>query len=460
MIKIIATILAKGLAKDSTRDLAGGHRNSPLSRFQLGLLLTVVLGPLTSPATLAAGFSLTEYSVKGMGSSYAGAISGIDEPATVYWNPAGLTRLSGNHAAAGAVLVDLSIDFKDQGSSRTVPTPAGLASIPSSGGNGDDGGGLFVTPNLYLTHAFNDQWVVGLGIHAPFGLETDYGRDWVGRYQAIKSSISTLDINPSLAYRINQHWSIGAGISAQYVDATLSNAIFTGGPDGRVKLSADDWSIGYNVGLMLEASADTRLGLSWRSAIDHQLSGSRRLSGLGALDGSVGADAPLKLPASVAFGLRHRLGNGLTLMGDVVWTGWSSFSELRVSFDDGSPDDITTSNWNNNFRVSLGAEYQLKPQWQLRGGVMFDQSPVPGPQELSPRVPDADRYWISAGASWQVTPAIAVDFAYSHLFFADADINRRIDLAPQAAPGVFTDTVKGRFDNAVDGIAIALRYHF
>ena len=407
----------------------------------------------------SAGFSLTEYSVKGMGSSYAGSVSGIDEPATLYWNPAGMTRLSGTRFAAGAVLVDFSADFSDGGSSRSVPTASGLVSIPASGEDGDSSD-LFITPNIYLTHALDDRWVIGLGVHVPFGFETDYGKDWVGRYQAIKSSITTIDINPSVGYRINPQWSIGAGVSAQYVDATLSNAIFTGGPDGRVTLSADDWSMGYNVGLLFEPNADTRLGLAWRSAVKHHLQGSRQLSGLGPLNGSVGAETRLELPANIAMGLRHRLGERLTLMGDVVWTRWSSFSELRVAFDDGSPDDITTSNWNNNIRASLGAEYQLRPQWRLRGGVMFDQTPVPGPEERSPRIPDANRYWISAGASWQLSPAIAIDVAYSHLFFADANIDRTIDLAPQVAPGVFTDTLKGRFDSTVDALAIELRYRF
>ena len=407
----------------------------------------------------AAGFSLTEYSVKGMGSAYAGTTSGIDEPATLYWNPAGLTRLPGTQFAAGVVLADFSADFGNSGSSRTVPTASGLIAIPATGGEGDSGD-LFLTPNIYLTHALDDGWAVGLGIHAPFGFETDYGKDWVGRYQAIKSSITTVDINPTLAYRINPQWSIGAGVSVQYVDATLTNAIFTGGPDGLVTLRADDWSVGYNVGLLFEADADTRVGLSWRSAVRHELQGSRRLSGLGPLNGKVGASTRLELPANIAVGLRRRLTDRLTLMGDLVWTRWSSFSEVRINFDDGSPDDLTSSNWNNAIRLSLGAEYQLRPRWRLRGGVMFDQTPVPGPRERTPRIPDADRYWISAGASWQVTSAIALDVAYSHLFFTNADIDRRIDLAPQLAPGVFTDTLKGRFDSRVDGVGVELRYRF
>jgi len=423
------------------------------------LLLSALLALVITQPVFAAGFSLTEYSVKGMGSAYAGSTSGLDEAATLFWNPAGMTRLSGTRIALGAVLVDFSSKFRDRGSSRRLSTPVGAVELPSNGGSGD-AGGTFVTPNAYLTSAINDRLVLGIGVHAPFGLETRYDKDWIGRYHAIKSSIKTIDINPSMAWRLNESWSIGAGVSAQYVDAELTNAVFTGGPDGLVKLRADDWSFGFNLGLLFEPGEGTRIGLSWRSAIDHRLKGDRRLSGLGsAIDGKVGAATSVKLPANIAFGIRHALTDKLSLMGDVTWTGWSSFDELRVSFDDNSADAVTSTSWNDNFRLSLGLAWEALPAWTFRGGAMYDQSPVPGKEERTAAIPDADRYWLAAGASWRVTPDIAIDIAYAHLFFTGADIERTIDLVPQA-PGAFQDTLRGRFDNAVDGLAVELRYRF
>lgn len=437
----------------------GMHPVACLRHIFMLALPTLLVQVITQPV-FAAGFSLTEYSVKGMGSAYAGSTSGIDEAATLFWNPAGMTRLSGNRIALGAVLVDFRARFRDRDSSRRLSTAAGAVELPANGGSGGDAGGTFVTPNAYLTSAINDRLVLGIGVHAPFGLETRYDKGWIGRYQAIKSSIKTIDINPSMAWRLNQRWSIGAGVSAQYVDAELSNAVFTGGPDGLVSLRADDWSFGFNLGLLFEPGKDTRIGLAWRSAIDHRLKGSRRLSGLGPqIDGKVGAATSVKLPANIAFGVRHALTDRLSLMGDVTWTGWSTFDELRVSFDDNSADAVTRARWNDNFRLSLGLAWEALPAWTFRGGAMYDQSPVPGREERSAAIPDADRYWLAAGATWRFTADIAIDIAYAHLFFADAEIERTTELVPQA-PGAFQDTLRGRFDNGVDGLAVELRYRF
>jgi long-chain fatty acid transport protein len=417
-----------------------------------------------SSAATGAGFALTDYSVKGMGSAYAGTTAGPDEAATIYWNPAGMTRLKGVHLQGGAAYIDFRTKFRDEGSTQTLLAnpgpPPSVVTLPSSGGD-DNANGSFVVPNGYVTVPVGDRVTLGLGVHIPFGLETKYGATWVGRYHAIESSLSSVDINPSIAYRIDDRWSVGAGISAQYVDTTLSRAVFTGGSDGFVKLEGDDWAAGFNVGILFEANEQTRFGLSFRSAIDHDIKGTRSISGVGfPFDGDVGGKVGLKLPPNVAFGLRRQVDDSLTLMADVTWTRWSTFEELRVSFDDLSPDEVTVHGWNDVWRLSLGLEYGLSPDWTLRGGFMYDQSPVPGAEERTPRIPDSDRTWIAVGATWRPTSKMAVDFAYVHLFLDDANVRNTIDLAPAAAPGAFTDTLVGKYDSASDALALELRYLF
>ena len=407
---------------------------------------------------------MTDFSVKGMGSAYAGTTAGADEAATIYWNPAGMTRLEGINLQGGGAYVDFRSRFRDGGSSQTLlanpgPPPV-FATVPSAGED-DNADGSFVVPNGYLTVPVGDSVTLGVGVHVPFGLETKYGADWIGRYHAIESSLTSVNINPSIAYRINERWSVGAGVSAQYVDATLSRALFTGGSDGRVKLKGNDWAAGFNLGVLFEPSDQTRFGLSYRSATDHEINGTRTLSGLGfPFDGQVDAKVPLELPQSLALGFRHRIRHGLTLMGDATWTGWSSFDELRVSFQDGSPDDVTVSDWNDNWRFSLGLEYGVSSAWSLRGGVMYDQTPIPGAEERTPRIPDSDRTWIAIGATWHQSRNLAVDLAYTHLFFDDAELRNTIDLAPSVTPGAFTDTLVGKYDNSVDALALELRYMF
>lgn len=181
--------------------------------------------------------------------------------------------------------------------------------------------------------------------------------------------------------------------------------------------------------------------------------------GVGPASGTVNASTPLDLPASVAAGFVHQLHPRWTVMGDVTWTGWSTFEEIRVSAD-GFPDAVTTADWDDTWRVSLGLAFDAYDQWTLRGGVMFDQSPIPDAHARSPRIPGADRYWGSVGASWRLSHQLTIDLAYSHLFFKDAAINNTVDLAPTAAPGAFTVTLLGSTDAGVDAIGVGIRYQF
>ena len=76
----------------------------------------------------------------------------------------------------------------------------------------------------------------------------------------------------------------------------------------------------------------------------------------------------------------------------------------------------------NSWRVGLGANYQLTPQWKLRGGVAFDKSPVQDAFR-TPRLPDEDRTWLAAGAQWAFAPNVTLDFGLAYIFVKDASSN-------------------------------------
>jgi len=165
----------------------------------------------------AAGFAVTERSVKGLGGAFAGGAA-AEDASTIYYNPAGMTRLTGSQLDLGASVIAYSFQLTDNGS--TTVTGQTL-----SGGNGGDGGTTKAIPLLFFSQDISDDLKIGIGVTVPFGLGTEYDADWVGRYHTIKSDILTLDINPSVAYRIHNMLSIGVGVSMQYVDAELTNAI-------------------------------------------------------------------------------------------------------------------------------------------------------------------------------------------------------------------------------------------
>ncbi|NIQ92901.1 MAG: hypothetical protein GWO11_00835, partial [Desulfuromonadales bacterium] len=323
-----------------------------------GLILCFSLGTAASAA--AAGFALLEQSVKGLGTGFSGMAARADDPSTVFFNPAGMTLLEGQQAQAAVHLIIPDITFASEEATNVLGTPL-------SGGNGGQGGVTKVAPNAYYTLNAGNGWAFGLGVSVPFGLATKYDRTWVGRYHAVESDVIALNINPSAAYRVNEHLSLGVGLNAQYIDALLSQMVdfgllaFSANPlllppslasnpnaDIYSEVNADDWSYGYNLGLLYEFSEATRLGLSYRSEIRHELEGDVAFevpsTFLASIDPALAADAEttftdqgargdIDLPANAALSLLHRLGERWTLLADVQWTGWSSFDKLVIEFD-------------------------------------------------------------------------------------------------------------------------------
>jgi long-chain fatty acid transport protein len=414
---------------------------------------------LAAPGMAAgAGFALTEFSVKTLGSALSGTTAGALDAATVYWNPAGMTALPGTRLQAGGVYITVDAQFRNQGSTLSTAGEGGVASVPDPGFEAD-GGEDALAPHLFLVTELGDDLTLGLGVHTPFGLQSDYPAGWVGRYHALESSLRSVDINPSLAWRLDERWSVGAGVSLQYADATLGRAVFTGGPDGLAEVTGDDWGYGFNLGVIFQADPDTRLGLAYRSAVEHRMEGELRVSGTGAFDGITGSEAKLTFPEHLAFGFHRRLGSRWALMGDATWTRWSRFDELRVHFDDGRPDEVTVHDWEDTWRLALGVSYTPSPAWTLRAGVAYDQSPIPGPERRTPRIPGNDRRWLGLGLSYRPSERLTLDLGFARLFLHGAAVSNTVDLMP-TAPGSVTHTLVGRFDTGSDAFGAEVTYRF
>ena len=384
-------------------------------------------------AAQGAGFALMEHSSPGIGRSYAGSTAGADLESSVYYNPAGIAGAEGASVVVGSHLLMTSVDF--DGSSSYL-TRGGL---PVAGGDGGEAGVNTLIPNVYAVMPVADGVAIGLGLFVPFGLAVEYNEGWVGRYHALESSLETININPTVAWQVTDKLSIGAGLSAQYAEATLSSALdfsaIVGGPtgflDGEGEMNGDDWGYGFDLGLIYAITAGSRVGLSYRSAIEHTLEGRATFSvpvpasgiqALGVFVDTTGT-ADVELPASASLGYIQELGETFALMVDISWTEWSSFDELRIEYDSLQPDSVTDESWEDSWRVTVGGEYYAGTDWTLRGGVAFDESPVPDVAHRTPRIPDSDRIWITTGLGYQASENVAVDFGYAHVFFDDSEIN-------------------------------------
>jgi long-chain fatty acid transport protein len=415
---------------------------------------------------LAAGFAIKEQSGAALGNAFAGATAGAEDISYMFFNPAGLTRHSGSQVLGIASYIAPQAEFSG-GSASTVLT------TPISGGNGgDDIANNALVPVFYAMWDVNPDLKLGLGINAPWGLVTDYDGDWIGRYHAERSELHTINVNPAVAYKLHDMISIGAGLQAQYIDVSLSQAIdfgsidqalfagafggVPGGSDGRGKVKGDDIGFGYTLGVLFEPWESTRVGLGYRSMVAHELEGDGTFdpggpvgAGISGFTGqfvNTGVKASVKLPETVSFGFHQDIDNQWSVMGEASWTHWSRFRELRIRFDNPSQaDSVTDESWENQWFVAAGVTYRPDQDWTIRAGVAFDESPIPD-RTRTPRIAGEDRTWIAVGAGYEPFENMKIEFGYTHIFVDDSTL----DLTASGIGNTFRGNLAGEYEGSID----------
>jgi long-chain fatty acid transport protein len=428
----------------------------------------------------ASGYAIVEQGVRGLGTAYAGAAALAQDPSIIFYNPAGLVRLAGKQVEAGLHYIVPKAEFKNNGSATVLTTPL-------TGGDGGDGGEAAFVPNFYYSHQVSDGVVAGIGIHAPFGLATEYDKDWVGRYHAVESRLATININPSMAARMNEKWSVGAGLSIEYAKATLSSKADLGtirnlppfnqdpynsllpagtpqGDDGFSEIEGDNWAYGFNIGLLFEPTQGTRFGLAFRSSIHHKLDGevdweydTTTAQAIGtAINGVDGnANATLNLPETLSLAGYNEFNDKLAIVADVTFTNWDRFDELRIKYGSGQQDTVVTTEWDDTWRFGLGFIYTPTENCTGRIGCAYDQSPVPSEEYRTPRIPDADRIWIALGAGYKVNRNFEFNLGYTHIFVDDPAVNK-----PATGEDAIRGNLVGQWDVSVDIVSLNATYIF
>lgn len=399
-----------------------------MNKFALRVLPAALLA-LFSGAASAAAFQLLEQNASGIGVSYAGSAAVAENASTIYFNPAGMSLLPGRQVSVGISAVGPSYKFRNEGSSGTGP----LAGAMTVGGNGGDAGDWAGVPNGYISWQLAPQWHVGLGISAPFGLATKYeDGNWIGRYHAIKSSIQTININPSIAYRLNDKVALGFGINYQLIEAEMSNLT----PVGLSRLKGDDAAWGWNAGALFTLSPSMRVGVAYRSSIDYKLEGNQTV-GVNAIP----ASAKLELPDTFTLSVWEQVSDRWEAMGDLSYTNWSTVGQLNVvRQSNGALLGVENFGYKDSWRFAWGAAYKYSDAWKLKFGMAYDRSPVRD-STRSARVPDNNRIWLSLGAQWKPAKDSTLDVGYAYLYVKDP----RIEQVKTFAPGV-TATLRGRYD--------------
>lgn len=394
---------------------------------------------LVSTQLLAGGFARTEQSVSGMGIVQAGRASAAEDASTVYGNPAGMARLEGQQITAGAVFIDASTDISH-------------VSGRSSGSNDGDMVPFSSVPFGFYTWKHDEHWAFGFGAYAPFGLSTDYENGFQGRMFASKSDIKVVTLQPTVSYAFNDRLSIGFGPTLNRIagslesDITLSPAL----ADTAVKVKGEDTALGFNAGVLFNATDTTRVGVTYHSRVDYKLDCHTQVAtGAGTpslLLASNRYDCTLKVttPESYDFSVTQELSDAWKLYASATWTGWSSLQDLSLrnqpisAAQGGSLASALTGsiqeglNWHDTWAYAIGTDYRLNPQWVLRTGLMFDQSPTSNTNR-SPRTPTGDRRIFSMGVGYDVTPQLTIDLAYSYLREESVDVSRANALGSYSA---------------------------
>ena len=416
----------------------------------------------------AAGFALYEQGISGMGNAYAGAAAVAEDATTVWWNPAGMSRLpKGMHANVGVAAIMPSWKFSNNGS---VPA---TGSNPAKNGDGGDAGDTAYVPSAFFAMDLNPVWNFGLGISVPFGLKTEYDPNWIGRFQGIKSEVQTVNINPAVSYKVSDALSLGFGVNYQrgkidiLTGVNLAPLTGVAGLEAQNQVSLDGDAWGFNAGALFNLSQATRLGVHYRSSLDYKLDGNAQFFGVPApasLDprlqnGNIKFD--LKTPDNLAVAVAHRINNQLELLGDFTWWHWSKIKSIPIVRTDGPISGATLSTLNFNFddsyRLSVGANYKLSQPWTLKAGLAYDQTPVPDAASRTVRLPDSDRYWLSLGAKYQASPKDAIDVGYSYIKAKDADINN-VQNNPAALQ--FNGNIVGTYKASVNVFGLQYQHTF
>jgi long-chain fatty acid transport protein len=422
-------------------------------RLGFATALSLALMPITAHEAIASGFMVRENSAESVATSYAGDASRADEAATVFSNPAGMVRFGAPELEFGAAVVFPSIHISGSASAAGV--------IPIQGTQGGQAGQIAGIPDFYLVVPLSDQLFAGLAVTAPFGNTTNYKSMFVGRYQGIKTLALSADINPNIAWKVNDKVSIGGGISAQWLKIEQSAAIpqflILGSPvpDGYFLFNGHGWALGYNAGVLLQPNDTTRLGFTYRSGVTHNISGSLDFTNtvIPLVSGPAKATG-LDLPGTAAVSFTHDFTPQWSASAGLQYNQWSSFKQVIVTTS-ANPPLSEAEHYRDSWMFSVGGIYHLTNELALRAGTGWDESPVTT-NFRTVGIPDGNRYMVGAGAGYTFAPGMNVDFGYTHYFATETtSVTGSVN---SIDPFTGAIVLRGDFHNYLDYFALSFRF--
>ncbi|MEO1243827.1 MAG: outer membrane protein transport protein [Pseudomonadota bacterium] len=403
--------------------------------------LTFLFATLSAPA-FASGFALNAQNAETLGAAMAGAQAERGKPSMAYYNPAAIVGVDGVEASVSVFGV-----FVDSNYENATGALLGVAPVQGAAfGESAIGDGVF--PDAAIAARLNDRLYFGVSFNTPFGFDSSYADDSVIRYHGTASKVVSISATPILGLALTDQWSIAGGVRIQYMDVSLDGAIdaagiatasmipgFTPGADDVFfSLDTDDFDIGYVAGIQGQVTPLLQVGASFTSKIEHDFTGDADFEigasvagqtlAAGGLFQDTGFTSEITAPGQYQLGAALDVSPRMTLLASTTLTRWSRFEQIVAVFDNpAQPPEVITQNWRDTWTGSAGAEFDLFPSSKARVGVMYEQTPL-NDEFASPRIPDANRVWISAGLSQQLGPRAALHVGASYVFIGDRPIDQ------------------------------------
>jgi long-chain fatty acid transport protein len=432
-------------------------------------LITALMAVAFAGSASASGFQLQNQTGSGNGNAFAGAAATAEDAGTIFFNPAGMALLSrGHNISLSGTLINRSIEFSNQGSTTTNAT-----FFPLPSGDGGNAGGLGILPHAYWSYGISQDLTIGLGMGPTFGNTTEYDFDFTGRNAGYYFSMHQFNINPSVAWKVSEKVSLGAGINFAHNESHFKQGVALVDPTGALSggarryaagnfldVKGDDWAIGYNLGAMFQVLPTTRVGIAYRSELKFELEGQQNYNSPNSALVNQEIKTTLKTPANLSVAVSHQANDKLELLSDITWTEWSVVKTLDLkSKDTGADLHRLPYNFKDTWRVGLGGNYQYTNDLKLRFGVAYDKAPIRGDTDRTMTLPDSNRTWLSFGAKYNLSKASSIDAGYTHIFFADAKTERTVSTGYPAAETT-RQVIRGDFKTSVDILSLQFNHAF
>ena len=395
-------------------------------------IYTLISVLIISAQLFAGGFQINEHGARAMG--MGGAFTAVaNDASAIYWNPAGLTQLTGTQLMLGTTLISPMSSFKGIAPATTEYKTESQTFFPT---------------HFFAAHNFKNGLAAGIGFTSPFGLGVKWGDNWVGKYLTLDTELKVFTISPVVAYKFSDQFSLSAGFIYSWANVTLKQkapkpAILGGGESLITLDGKDNSAIGYSFGLLYKPVPKLSLGVSFHSQIKYSFSGTATATNVPPQaaslfpNGDISAD--ITAPLNLAAGIAYQVDPKLLLSFDFQYVGWSSYDTLKVDFT--SYSDISSArSYDNSFILRLGGEYQLNNNLSILAGIYYDKSPVKA-EYMSPQLPEGNRLGFSVGVGYHISNQLLLSGSYLYIHSSETTVTNSTQmLGPLHFNGVYNSS--------------------